>query len=72
MDLKEPDYVILMMTTYRTLENFEGSDMKRRFKGSGRKLVTKWFNYCGVFGNHFHYCHQVDNNNNFHNFPIFV
>ena len=35
MNLKEPDYVVIMMTTYGKLENLEGSDTQPRYKGSG-------------------------------------
>ena len=35
MALKEPDYIMLMMTTYGTLENLEGSEMQWRCKVSG-------------------------------------
>ena len=41
MTIKEPNYVMLMMTTYGTLENLEGSDTHRRYKGAGGELVTK-------------------------------
>ena len=72
MDIKDPDYVILMMTTYGTLEHLEGLDTQRRYKGDGGELMTKQFNYCEVFGNHFNYRNQVDNNNNQRHFPISV
>ena len=72
MSLKEPDYVMLTMNTYGTLETSEGSDTQRRYKGSGREVVTKHFNYHEVFGNHFHYPKQVDNNNNCCHYPISV
>ena len=35
MSIKEPDYVMLMMTTYGTLEHLEGSDTQQRYKGGG-------------------------------------
>ena len=53
MALKDPDYVILMMTTYMTLEYLDWLDMQWSYKGSGGEVVTKRFNYCEVFGNHF-------------------
>ena len=64
MSIKEPDYVMLMMMTYGTLENLGGSDTQWRYKGAGGELVTKRFNYRGVFGDHFHYRYQVDDNKN--------
>ena len=35
MSLKVPKYIVFMMTTYGTLDNLEGSDTQRRYKGSG-------------------------------------
>ena len=35
MAIKDPDYVVLMMTTYGTLDNLEGLDTQRRYKGVG-------------------------------------
>ena len=72
MAIEEPDYVMLMMKTYGTLENLEGSDTQRRYKAAGGELVTKRFKYCEVFGNHFNYRHQVDDNNNRWHSPILV
>ena len=36
MAIKEPNYVMLMMTTYKMLEHLEGLDTHRRYKGAGR------------------------------------
>ena len=35
VSLKEPDYVMLMISTYGTLENLEGSDMQQIYNGLG-------------------------------------
>ena len=35
MAIKEPDCVVLMMTTYGTLEHLDGSDTQRRYKEGG-------------------------------------
>ena len=70
MDIKEPDYVVLLMTTYGMLEYLEGSDTQRRYKGAGGEFMTKQFNYCEFFGDHFNYRHQVDDNNNCRHSPI--
>ena len=64
MDIKDPDYAMLMMTTYGALENLEKLGMQWRHKGSGKEVTTKRFNSLDIFGNHFHYRHQVDNNKN--------
>ena len=41
MDIKDPDYAMLMMKTYGMLGNLEGSDIHRRYKVAGGELVTK-------------------------------
>ena len=64
MDIKDPNYMMLMMRIYGTLEHLEGSDTQQRYKGESGELVTKRFNCCEVFGNHFNYRHQVDSKNN--------
>ena len=70
MAIKENDYVIFMMITYGTLEYLEGPYTQWRYKGAGGELVTKQLNYREVFGNHFNYRQQVDNNNNPLHYPI--
>ena len=72
MAIKDPDYVILTMTTYGTLEYLEGSDTHHRYKGEGGELVTKRFNYREVFRNHFNSRHQVDDNKNWRHYTISV
>ena len=39
MAIKEPAYVMLMMTTDGTLEHLEGSDTQQRYKGGGGGVV---------------------------------
>ena len=70
--IKEHDYVMLMMTTYGIFEHLEGSDTHKRYKVACGELATKRFNYRKVFGNHFNYRHQVDNNYNRHLYSISV
>ena len=41
MSINDHYYVILIMTTYGTLDNLEGLDTERRYKGAGEELVTK-------------------------------
>ena len=72
ISLKESDYIMIMMTTYGMLENLEGSYMQWRYKVSIWEVVTKLFNYCEVFDNHFCYCQQVDENKNYRHCPISV
>ena len=51
MVIKDPRYVMLIITTYGTLEHLEGSDTHRRYNGVGGESVTKQFNYYEVFRN---------------------
>ena len=41
MAINDPEYAALMMKTYGTLENLEGSHKHQRYKGVGVELVTK-------------------------------
>ena len=41
MAIKEPNYVMLMMTTYGTLEHLGGLDRHKRYKGACGELATK-------------------------------
>ena len=72
MTIKDLKYMMLMMTTYGTLEHLEVSDTHRRYKGVVGELVTKWFKYFEVFVNYFNYRHQVDGNNNWRHSTISV
>ena len=69
MAIKEPDYVMIIMTTYGTLDHLEGSDTQQRYKGVGGELVTKKFKYHKNFSNHFNYRHQVDDAKNWRHSP---
>ena len=60
VDMREPDYVMMLMTTYSTLAEF--GDEKRHYIVNGVKHVTT-FRYPEVFYNHYHY-HDVINNLN--------
>ena len=53
ISIKELNYVMLMMKTYGTLENLEGSDTHQRYKEEGEELATKILNYHEVFRNQF-------------------
>ena len=41
MAIKEPNYVMLTMTTYGTLEHLGGLDRHKRYKGACGELATK-------------------------------
>ena len=61
--MKEPDYVMMIMTTYRTLGEF-GEEEKRHYMVNGRKHVTM-FRYPEVFHNHYCYWDVIDNHNSY-------
>ena len=68
MGLKEPPYVMMMMTTYGTLER-SGRMTERSIGPIGNRTKVK-FKYPEVFGNHFKYRHMVDDHNNRRHSPI--
>ena len=58
-----------IMTSWITLDELEGGDTKRNYKGrDGESLVKK--KYRQPSGLHFHYRHQVDYHNNRRHSPI--
>ena len=60
--MKEPDYVMMIMTTYGTLEEF--GDKKRHYMVNGVKHVTT-FRYPEVVYNHYRYRDVIDNHNSY-------
>ena len=72
MAIKEPNYVMFMMTTYGTFEDLKRSDKHLRYKEAYGELVAKRFNYRDVFGDNFNYRHQVDDNKNWRHSNISV
>lgn len=63
--MKEPDYVMLLMTTYGTCQRF-GKITKRRLPRN--EIVS--FQYPEVIANHFKYRHIVDDHNAKRHAPI--
>ena len=61
--MKDPDYVMKIMTTYETLEK------QNKFKRGG-VMEKKEFMDTEVVANHFFYRHKVDENNNSRHAPI--
>ena len=59
--MKDPDYVMKLMTTYGALDPTD-KRTRRKFKRGG-VMETKYFMYTEVVANHFLYQHQVDDNN---------
>jgi Transposase IS4 len=68
--MKEPDYVMSLMTTYGTLEPIEGATTRRDYKNNNGEMVRKTFNYTEIIYNHYHYRHAVDDHNNKRHSPI--
>ena len=64
--MKEPDYVMQLMTTYGTLNRF-GVDKTRIFGAEKRRQV---FKYPEVVHNHYTYRHAVDDHNSRRQSPI--
>ena len=65
--MKEPDYVMSIMSTYGTNQR-TGKETQRELVGGGRKK----FSYPEVIGNHFLYRHSVDDHNNKRRSPISI
>ena len=63
--MREPDYVMKLMSTYGTLDTDENSKLnKRTFTSRTTKQpTTASFKYTEVFNNHFKYRHCVDDHN---------
>ena len=64
--MKEPDYVMMLMSTYRTLMRM--GKTKRHYNENGMKKVTE-FKYPEVIFNHYHYQDMIDNHNSFRMHP---
>ena len=50
--MKEPNYIMNMMSTYRTL-NETSNSTKRIYKNTNGEEVITEFNYTEIFNNHF-------------------
>ena len=61
--MKEPDYVMSLMSTYGTNQRSGKETTPEWLDGSGNSQKTK-FNYPEVGGNHFLYRHSIDDHNN--------
>ena len=67
--MKEPDYVMSLMSTYGTNLRSGKETCREWVDSDGTKKTTK-FNYSEVVGNHFLYRHSVDDHNNKRHSPI--
>jgi Transposase IS4 len=66
--MKEPDYTMVMMSTYGTL-NRVGAINRRDYNDNGVKQQIT-FQYPEVISNHFTYRHMVDDHNSRRHSPI--
>jgi hypothetical protein len=63
--MKEPDYVMMLMSTYGTTSPKDGQkDTRRHYKNAQGQIVTTIFKYPEVVGNHYSYRGCVDDHNN--------
>ena len=67
MLMKESDYVMMIMSTYGTIEQV--GEMKHRTLADNTRIS---FKYPEVFFNHYKYRHCVDDNNNRRQSPISI
>ena len=62
--MKEPDFVMKMMSTYGALSAYENEpDSKRTFIQDGIKTTTT-FKYTEPYSNHYRFRHSIDDHNN--------
>ena len=61
---KEQECVMKIMATWMTLEELDGADTTREYKGREGQYLARLFKYRHPFGLHFRYRHQVDDHNN--------
>lgn len=69
--MKEPDYVMSLMSSYGTCEEIADGATQRDFQVNGI-AVRKKFYYPEIIYNHFHYRHAVDDHNNKRHQPISI
>ena len=67
--MKEPDYVMLLMSTYGTNNHDNGKETRRNWKAGGEARSNS-FRYPEVVHNHFWYFHAVDDHSGKQHSPI--
>ena len=60
--MKEPDYIMSLMSTYGTNQQIDGKETQRDWKENGVSKTTM-FKYPEVIDNHFRYCQSVNDHN---------
>ena len=68
--MKEPEYTMMLMSTYGSLNEVEEGATARQWKGPNGEATSKQFNYREPFFNHFRYRHAVDDHNGKRHSPI--
>ena len=61
--MKEPDFVIKMMTMYGALNPYPDQKDSTRYSTKGERNVTKSFRFTELFSNHYCFCHAVNDHN---------
>ena len=69
--MKDPDYVMLLMSTYGTNSRHSRKETQCDWKEGG-VMMTKTFKYPEVVHNHFQNCHSVDDDNAKRHSPISI
>ena len=59
-----------IMATWMTLEELDGADTRREYKGQDGESLSRLSKYRQPFGLHFRYRRQVDDDNNRRYAPI--
>ena len=67
---KETDYAMKIMALQMALDELEGANKQKKYKGRDSESPEKTFKYWQPFGLHFCYYHQVDDHNNICHYPI--
>jgi len=68
--MKEPDYVMMLMSTYSTLDTQSRRETSCSWKDADGTVKKKRFKYPEVVDNHFLYHHWVDDHNLWRHAPI--
>jgi len=68
--MKEPDYTMMLMSTYGTNNRESGKESKRQWKDDGGHQREVIFRYPEVVHNHYKYRHYIDDHNSKRHQPI--
>jgi len=68
--MKEPDYVLSLMSKYNINSRNDGTTMSRHYRDENGKNVSNCFKYTVFINNHFQYRHVVHDINHNRMQPI--